>query len=36
MSTLGKVAGVAGAVYGTGSMIKDFVDFRDRLSASDM
>ena len=36
MNTLGKVAGIAGALYGTGSMIKDFTDFSDRLSANDM
>ena len=36
MNTLGKVASIAGAIYGTGSMIKDFVDFSDRLRGNDL
>lgn len=36
MNTLGKVASIAGALYGTGSMIKDFVDFSDRLRGNDL
>lgn len=36
MNTLGKVASIAGAIYGTGSMIKDFVGFSDRLRGNDL
>lgn len=36
MNTVGKVASIAGALYGTGSMIKDFVDFSDRLRGNDL
>ena len=36
MSTLGKLASIAGALYGTGSMVKDFVDFSDRLRGNDL
>lgn len=36
MGTLGKVVSIAGALYGTGSMIKDFVDFSDRLRGNDL
>lgn len=36
MNTLGKAVSIAGALYGTGSMIKDFVDFSDRLHGNDL
>lgn len=36
MNTLGTVASIAGALYGTGSMVKDFVDFSDRLRGNDL
>lgn len=36
MNTLGKAVSIAGALYGTGSMIKDFVDFSDRLRGNDL
>lgn len=35
MSTAGKLVSVAGALYGTGSMIKDFTNFKNRLGAQD-
>lgn len=36
MNAAGKAAGIIGSIYGTGSMIKDFVDFSDRLKGTDM
>lgn len=36
MNAVGKAASIVGSLYGTGSMIKDFVDFSDRLKGADM
>ena len=36
MNTVGKAVSILGALYGTGSMIKDFTDFSDRLKGGDM
>lgn len=36
MNAVGKAASIVGSLYGTGSMIKDFVDFSDRLKGTDM
>lgn len=35
MNAAGSVASIAGALYGTGMMIKDFTDFSNRLGGSD-
>ena len=36
MNAVGKATSIVGSIYGTGSMIKDFVDFSDRLKGTDM